>query len=90
MVGGAMAPPAPPPPSPGSYAYDILSSLAHKTLQSHVTPQDKIEKIKTQIHSIQQSLPPCKQLLIYAGQQLENGMVTHWRNMVWEMIQLFF
>ena len=43
------------------------------TLGIEVTPQDKIEKIKTQIHSIRQSLPPCKQLLIYAGQQLEDG-----------------
>lgn len=43
------------------------------TLGLEVIPQDKVEKIKAQIHSIEQSLPPCKQLLIYAGQQLEGG-----------------
>lgn len=43
------------------------------TVGLEVAPLDKIEKIKAQIHTFDQSLPPCKQLLIYAGQQLEDG-----------------
>ena len=53
----------------------VLSEIESEveSLDLKVTPQDKIEKVKTQIHSLQQSLPPCKQLLICAGQQLEDG-----------------
>lgn len=43
------------------------------TIPLEVTPYDKIESVKAQIEQIQQSLLPCKQLLVYAGQQLENG-----------------
>lgn len=35
------------------------------TVGLEVAPLDKIEKIKAQIHTLDQSLPPCKQLLIY-------------------------
>lgn len=43
------------------------------TIPLEVTPNDTTENLKAQIEEIQQSLPPCKQLLVYAGQQLENG-----------------
>ena len=43
------------------------------TIPLEVTPNDKIESVQAQIEQIQQSLPSWKQLLVYAGQQLENG-----------------
>ncbi len=33
----------------------------------------RVEKVKDQIHKIDKFLPTCKQLLVYAGQQLEDG-----------------
>ena len=45
------------------------------TIALEVIPNDKIESVKAQIEQIQQSPPPCKQLLVYAGQQLENGEI---------------
>ena len=44
-----------------------------KTIDLTVTRWDKIESIKAQIEQLEPSLPTFKQLLLFAGQQLEDG-----------------
>ena len=34
---------------------------------------DKVESVKAKIQQVDSSLPTCKQLLLFAGQQLEGG-----------------
>ena len=38
-----------------------------------VTPDDRVESVKAKIEQIVQSLPAYQQLLLYSGQQLEDG-----------------
>ena len=41
------------------------------TIALEVAPGDKVGSVKDKIEQIEHSLPTCKQLLVYAGQQLE-------------------
>lgn len=38
-----------------------------------VTPSLRVENVKCRIHKLDKSLPTCKQLLVYGGQQLQDG-----------------
>ena len=42
------------------------------TIALEVAPGDKVGSVKAKIEQIERTLPTCKQLLVYAGQQLEN------------------
>jgi hypothetical protein len=44
-----------------------------KTVDLEVTQKDEIKSIKQKIQQVEPSLPTHKQLLLFAGQQLEDG-----------------
>lgn len=51
---------------------DSSSELHDKDINLEVTQKDKVECIKAKIEQLEPSLPTYKQLLLFAGQQLED------------------